>query len=104
MRIFYLVAAIVGTVLPWASFLPFLLDNGIWPGTILTALYVNGATTGLSTDFFLTCGVFWVFVIRDATRLGLRGWWFTLPAAPLIGLSMAVPAYLFIREGASHDR
>ncbi len=98
MQTFYLLAAIVGTVLPWVSFLPFLVENGLWPVTILTALYVNGATAGLSTDFFLTCGVFWIFAIREARLAGLKGWLFVIPAAPLIGLSMALPAFLYLRE------
>lgn len=82
MQTFYLLAAIVGTVLPWVGFLPFLVENSPWPETILTALYANGATAGLSTDFFLTCGVFWIFVIREARQIGLKGWFFVLPSAP----------------------
>lgn len=98
MRTFYLIAAVVGTVLPWSTFLPFLVDHGIHPVTILSALYVNGAAAGLTTDFFLTCFIFAVFVWRDARENRVAGWWAVIPAAPLIGLSMAVPVYLFLRE------
>ena len=98
MKIVYLLAACIGTILPWLTFFPFLAENGVYPQTILTALYANGASSGLATDFFITCVVFWVFVVRDAKATGLRGWWFVIPAAPLVGLSMALPTYLYLRE------
>jgi len=98
MKIVYLLAACIGTILPWLTFFPFLVENGVYPQTILTALYANGASSGLATDFFITCVVFWVFVVRDAKATGLRGWWFVIPAAPLVGLSMALPTYLYLRE------
>ena len=98
MRQFYLWAAIIGTILPWISFGPFLADNGLNPFRILSALYVNGASAGLSTDFFITVFVFWVFVIVDARREGIRNYWPLLPAALFIGLSMAIPSYLYLRE------
>ncbi|MEM9291789.1 MAG: DUF2834 domain-containing protein [Acidobacteriota bacterium] len=98
MKTVYLLAACVGAILPWWTFFPFLVENGVYPQTILTALYANGASSGLATDFFISCVVFWIFVVRDAKSIGLRGWWFVLPAAPLIGLSMAFPTYLYLRE------
>ncbi len=97
-QIFYLVAAIVGTVLPWMDFLPFCQGVGFSPPEILRALYTNGATSGLSNDFFITCVVLWVFAYIDSRQSGVKRWWFVIPAAPLIGLSMALPAYLFLRE------
>lgn len=95
---FYLVAMILGTLLPWWPFWPFLLEVSFSPVSVLQALYANSASSGLSNDFFISCVVFWVFVLTDAKRLNLTSWWFVLPAAPLIGLSMALPAYLLLRE------
>ena len=97
-KMFYLIAAIVGTVLPWIPFWPFLVQESFSPYSVIQALYANGAASGLTNDFFISCVVFWVFVFTDAKRLSLRSWWFVMPAAPLIGLSMALPTYLFIRE------
>lgn len=99
MRNFYLAAAIAGTILPWTTFGPFLLENGMSPFGILSALYANGAAAGLATDFFITVGVFWIFIITDSRRIGLKGTWPLLPAALFIGLSMAVPTYFYMREG-----
>lgn len=97
-KIFYFVAMILGTILPWIPFWTFLIDASFSPLSVIQALYVNGASSGLSNDFFISCVVFGVFVLIDARRLNLKYWWFVIPSAPLIGLSMAFPAYLLIRE------
>jgi hypothetical protein len=34
----------------------------------------------------------------DARRLGVRRWWLVLPAAFLVGLSLALPLYLYLRH------
>ena len=102
-KLFYLFATVVGTVLPWIPFWPFLVENSFSPHSIIQALYANGASSGLTNDFFISCFVFWVFVFVDAKRLKLKSWWFVIPSAPLIGLSMALPAYLFIREHQRSD-
>ena len=97
-KAFYLIATVAGTILPWIPFWPFVMEKSFSPYSIIQALYANGASSGLSNDFFISCVVFWVFVIVDAKQLRLKYWWFVIPSAPFIGLSMALPAYLFIRE------
>ena len=103
-KLFYLITTVVGTILPWIPFFPFVIEKSFSPYSIIQALYANGASSGLSNDFFLSCVVFWVFVIIDAKQLNLKYWWFVIPSAPLIGLSMAFPAYLFIREHQKPNR
>ncbi|MEM9815468.1 MAG: DUF2834 domain-containing protein, partial [Cyanobacteria bacterium P01_D01_bin.6] len=103
-KLIYLIATVVGTILLWIPFLPFVIEKSFSPYSIIQALYVNGASSGLSNDFFLSCMVFWVFVIVDAKQLNLKYWWLVIPSAPLIGLSMAFPAYLFIREHQQPNR
>ena len=94
----YLFLALAGTIIPWVPFAPFLAEAGVSPVTILAALYVNGATAGITNDFFICCLVFWVFMARDSKSHGVRAWWLLIPATLLVGLSMALPTYLYLRE------
>ena len=34
----------------------------------------------------------------DGPRSGVRGWWLTIPATLVVGLTFALPLYLYLRE------
>ncbi|MEO3476916.1 DUF2834 domain-containing protein [Phaeobacter sp. CAU 1743] len=99
MRTFYAVSAIIGTLVPWLFFGSFFALNGIDIPAFLRGLFANGAAAGFSADVLLSILVFWVWSWRDARDLGLRRWWLLLPAGCTVGLSLALPLYLWMREG-----
>ena len=91
----WLVLAILGAVIPWGFFLPWLLANGIDLRGFLAALFVNGAAGGAFADLLVSSVVFWVWMF--SRRAGPKPWLFI--AINLgIGLSCALPAYLYATE------
>lgn len=101
-RIFYLIMMIAGTLGPWYFFSGFIAENGAGLAGFLGAMYVNGAAAGGVTDLFLSAAVFLVWSFVDAKREGVSGWWMTIPAVLAVGLSLALPLYLWKRAGARH--
>ncbi|MDX2163420.1 MAG: DUF2834 domain-containing protein [bacterium] len=100
LRMFYLAAAVIGTLIPWVFFAGFFASEGIDLSLFVSSLFVNGAAGGFSADVLISIVVFWVWSYTDARRHGVRRWWIGLPAGFFVGLSLALPVYLFIREGA----
>ncbi len=100
-RWFYAIAAVAGTVIPWVFFGSFLADEGFGLVGFVEALFVNGASGGFAADLLITAAVFWVWSYRDARVTGVERWWLVVPATVFIGLSLAIPLYLFLREGRS---
>ena len=98
-RVFYAAAAVAGTVIPWLFFGSFLADEGADLPGFVEALFVNGAAGGFSSDVLVSALVFWVWSFGDARSRGVANWWLVLPATLLVGLSLAFPLYLFVREG-----
>ena len=103
MRNIYLLLAIVGAIVPYAFFIPFFQEVGISLPAFLSSLFANGAAGGFSADLFISSFVFWLFMFLE--RRDDRG-----PAPYLfialnltIGLSCALPAYLYAREGVSRE-
>ena len=43
--------------------------------------------------------VFLIWSWRDARARGVARWWLVLPATCLVGLSLSLPLYLYLREG-----
>ncbi|MXW93016.1 MAG: DUF2834 domain-containing protein [Rhodospirillaceae bacterium] len=100
LKIFYLFAAALGTAIPWLFFGGFFAANGPDPAAFVAGLFVNGAAAGFSADVLISIAVFWLWSLRDARQLGVAAWWLVLPAGLCVGLSLALPLYLYLR----HDR
>ena len=99
LRHFYLAMCVIGTVVPWLFFATFFTVNGADIPLFATSLFANGAAGGFSADVMLSIAVFWVWSFADSRRHGLRRWWLVLPSGCLVGLSLALPLYLWLREG-----
>lgn len=98
MRWFYLVMMVIGTVVPWVFFGGFFAAEGLDLPLFLTSLFPNGAASGFTADVLLSIVVFLVWSSADAQRLDVRRWWLVIPATCLVGLSLSLPLYLYLRE------
>lgn len=100
MKNVYLVLAIVGAVIPYLFFGQFILGEGVNLPQFVSALFANPAASGFTSDLLITSAVFWLLMFseqRKGSRTGLNPLIFVgLNLA--IGLSCALPAYLYAKE------
>jgi len=96
LRTLLLVLALVGLVLPWWFNLRYFAGGGgVAPGAFFGAAFANPLTTAITLDVYLAALGFCVGVALDR-QAGARRWW-ALPLTFLVGLSFALPAYLWWR-------
>ena len=95
---FYLVMAIFGILVPWFFFARFFAAEGLNVPLFVQSLFVNSAAAGFVADVLLSAVVFLVWSYSDAQKLGVGRWWLVLPASFLVGLSLALPLYLYMRH------
>lgn len=100
LRNFYLAMAIVGTVVPWLFFGAFFAQNGLALPLFLQSLFANGPAAGFSADVLISIAIFWVWSWQNAAQHQVARWWLVLPASFFVGLSLALPLYLYLRERA----
>ena len=93
MKNVYLVLAIVGAVVPYLFFFGFFADHGLDLPTFVGALFANGAAGGFTADLLITSAVFWLYMF---TREGGPSPWLFIVLNLSIGLSCALPAYLYV--------
>ena len=98
MKKIYLVLAIVGAILPYVFFIQFFQNEGINLPAFVGALFVNGAAGGFSADLLFTSFVFWLFMFVQQKRDRGPGPYLFIILNLTIGLSCALPAYLYARE------
>ena len=97
MRRFYLIAAVVGAIAPYATYFGYLA----WvPGSsgALSLAWGNPIAAATLMDFSISCLVFWPFMFTESKRLEIRYAWVFVPINLIIGLSCALPAFLYVRE------
>jgi hypothetical protein len=94
---FYFIAAIIGGIAPYATYFGYL---HYVPGAsgLLSLAWGSPIAAATLVDFTIACLVFWPFMFAEAKRLGIRHVWLFIPANLIIGLSFALPAFLYVRE------
>jgi hypothetical protein len=97
-RLFYLIFVVIGTVVPWVFFAGFIAQEGLNIPLFIQSLFVNEAAAGFSADVLISLFVFWVWSYADARQKQLKNWWLVLPAGFLVGLSLAMPLYFYLRS------
>lgn len=100
MRNLFLGLAIIGAVVPYAFFIPFFAEHGVDLLTFVPALFVNGAAGGFTADLLITSLAFWIFLFVEKAE---RPWIYIIVNLT-IGLSCALPLYLYVRLGDSAAR
>ena len=98
MRKLYLFLAVIGWVLPYYFFLPFLVANGLDLRLLVSQLLANDISTFFAVDLIITAVVFLLFSYRESQRLGMGRWWVYVVATLLVGPSFALPLFLYVRE------
>lgn len=99
----YLLLAVAGGLLPWLFFARFFAVEGPG-GDFVGALFANGAAGGFSADVLISSLVFWIFLFPEARRAGVGRPWIYVVVNLAIGLSCALPLFLWQRERAARGR
>ena len=104
MKSLYLVLAILGAVVPYAFLFQFLAAEEFSIPNLLSAPFVNGAAGAFTADLLLASLIFWIYMFRERrVSAGPRPFLF-VALNLIIGLSCALPAYLYSREESKSPR
>lgn len=96
----YLALAFAGAIVPYLFFIQFFSDAGLSLSGFLAAVFANPAAGGFTADLVISSLVFWLFMWQRRSRdAGPNPAWFVIINLT-IGLSCALPAYLYASEPA----
>ncbi|MGH2607291.1 MAG: DUF2834 domain-containing protein [Anaerolineales bacterium] len=99
MKSLYLGLAALGGVVPYALLAQFLAAERFSVPRLLSASFVNGAAGAFTADLLIASFIFWIYMFRERSRnQGPRPLLF-IALNLVVGLSCALPAYLYVREG-----
>jgi hypothetical protein len=104
MRMVWLGLAVIGVILPWTYFAQWFWANGLDMAGMVEAWNANDASTGLVYDLTVTYAALIVWILTEC--LPRRDWLglVAIPAGILVGVSFALPLYLFLRSRPDAER
>ena len=98
MKKVYLILCILGTLLPFCFFIPWLIENGV----DLSQLVVDVSSSKLSlfawADVLISAIALICFIRVDGRRQKMDKLWAPVLATCFVGVSLGLPLFLLMRE------
>jgi hypothetical protein len=94
----YLILCIAGAILPYWQFVPWVAENGLNMRLFVQELFANRISAFFGMDVFVSAAALLVFMRTESGRLGVRRLWLPMLALITVGVSLALPLFLFTRE------
>ena len=94
----YLGLCVVGTVLPYSQFIPFLREHGLDLRVFFEQLFSNWVGGFFGMDVIVSSVVLWLLVFVEGRRAGVRHLWAPIVANLAVGVSLGLPLFLYMRE------
>jgi hypothetical protein len=98
LKTIYLVLCVLGVVLPYWQFLPWVAANGLNMPLFFQQLFANHIGAFFGLDVLVSAVALLVFARSESARLGPRARWLTLLAVLTVGVSLGLPLLLYMRE------
>jgi hypothetical protein len=95
----YLLGAILGLVLPYLYFIPFVMEHRLDVGLLINQVFANQISAFFGLDVIVSSLVLWVFVFAEGKRLAMKHLWVYVVCNLTVGVSLALPLFLYFREG-----
>lgn len=87
--------SIVATYLPLSIFIK---QHGFDMVLLFKQLFALPSTSFFGMDLLVVSVVALIFIIFESKRLGMKNLWLPIASIFLVGISLALPLFLFLRE------
>jgi hypothetical protein len=94
----YLVFCLLGILLPYWQFVPWVVAHGLDLRLFVRELFANRIGGFFGMDVIVSTAVLWTFVAAEGRRLGVRYLWAPVVASLTVGVSLGLPLFLYLRQ------
>jgi hypothetical protein len=98
MKVFYLLCAIAGAVIPYSQFAPWVAEHGLNVKLLVAELFSTRIGAFFGLDVLVSAVALLAFIGWEGRRRGMNMLWLPLAATCLVGVSCGLPLFLFMRE------
>jgi hypothetical protein len=97
-KAFYLLLCILGFALPYSQFIPWVLEHGLDMRLFLQQLFANRIAGFFGLDVLVSAVVLIGFIRKEGGRLKIGRLWLPIASVLLVGVSLGLPLFLYLRE------
>ena len=101
MKLFYLLCAIAGTIIPYSQFVPWVAEHGLDVRLLAGELFSTRIGAFFGLDVVVSAVALLAFIVWEGRRRNMRMLWLPIATTLAIGVSCGLPLFLFLREQQS---
>lgn len=94
----YLFLCVLGLVLPYSQFVPWVIENGLNMPLFVRQLFANRIGGFFGMDVLVSAVTLIGFIRSEGSRLKMRRLWIPVVSVLLVGVSLGLPVFLYLRE------
>ena len=99
LRYLYLAFCVLGLVLPYSQFIPWIVEHhALNMPLFVRDLFANRISAFFALDVIVSAIVLISFIWIEGTRLGMRLLWLPILSVLLVGVSLGLPLFLYLRQ------
>ena len=98
MKYFYGILCILGVVLPYASFVPWVSENGLNIFLMLSEIKGSQISSFAWRDVFISAIVLIAFILAEGKYLKMKLLWLPILGTCFVGVSLGLPLFLMLRQ------
>ncbi len=103
LKYLYLFLAIAGTIIPYLPFIQFLREHGLNLSLFLEQMFANPIASFFAWDVIVSTLAVLTLVFTEGQRLKMKNLWLYIIFNLTVGVSLALPAFLYAREVKSNQ-
>ena len=94
----YLILCVLGFVIPYSQFVPWLLEHGLNLNLLFRELFANRISAFFAMDVIISAIVVIWFIQSEGKRFRVRLLWLPTVGTLVVGVSFGFPLFLFLRQ------
>jgi hypothetical protein len=99
LRYLYLLFALIGLILPYSQLVPWIIEHhALNMPLFIRDLFANRISAFFALDVIISAIVLISFVQIEGRRLGMRLLWLPIISVLLVGASLGLPLFLYLRQ------
>jgi hypothetical protein len=98
LRHVYLGLCVLGVIVPYSQFIPWLMQHGLDMDLFMRELFATRIGAFFAFDVVVSALALFVFVFTERTATRVRHVWLPVVATLVVGVSLGLPLFLYMRQ------